>query len=313
MVHTHEARADAMREELNKYFDFYDKDKSGELSMAEVSIMLQHLNLMPKTKEDQDIIREFFIDLDKDGNGMIDRTDFQTIYFRMDEQLKRMEYTSRKTLGMELGSSEMEVLELMNAFDTADQEGTGFIALSQATNALRQIRRQMTLDQVEDLFSDKIEDKQAIDFTEFAQVATPSSRGLDASKCISVEEASTPRAESFLRKGRKTSDPAEMSTQYRTIRQLLLKKQVPKEYVLSLYDNELLAVLCEYIGVDYDASEDLKLLMSRLNMPSVRDFLERATAYGNKLVDEASATLEANSRGILSSIDFPPKLDYVDL
>merc|ERR1719491_595015 len=81
------------RDKLNNYFDKYDKDRSGELSMPEIFAMLQELNLNFQTKEDQDSVKEFFLELVNNGNGMIDCEAFKTIYLRIDEQLRRGVYS----------------------------------------------------------------------------------------------------------------------------------------------------------------------------------------------------------------------------
>eukprot|EP00427_Karlodinium_veneficum_P003675 CAMPEP_0169158116 /NCGR_PEP_ID=MMETSP1015-20121227/55004_1 /TAXON_ID=342587 /ORGANISM="Karlodinium micrum, Strain CCMP2283" /LENGTH=83 /DNA_ID=CAMNT_0009229213 /DNA_START=111 /DNA_END=358 /DNA_ORIENTATION=+ len=83
--------------------------------MAEISSMLESLELTPKTREEQDTIKELFLELDRDGTGRIDRKGFHLIYLRMDEQLKRLTYIGKKSLAMQHGVPEEDVFDIIDA------------------------------------------------------------------------------------------------------------------------------------------------------------------------------------------------------
>ena len=59
-------------DELNAAFDFYDKDKSGELDLSEFRYALNELGIQPTDAEFMRLIHEI-----DDGSGRIDRTEFK--------------------------------------------------------------------------------------------------------------------------------------------------------------------------------------------------------------------------------------------
>jgi len=294
---------DSCTEHLNKMFDVADADKSGTLDSCEICTLLEMLDLTPHTKEEQDNVKEFFLAQDHDGNGNIDKEGFQTIFLRMGEQQRRETYMSRRSSGLEWGLCDAEIQEIMQAFDAFDDNGIGEMPLPQARNAMVTICQNMTHDQVAAIFDKCIEDPRAVTFEEFLSATAPvlskACKGV-----VTTDEESVPAAE---------EPTAHANAQSRTCRQLLRSMRLPKHYVLSLEDDELLAVLCNYLGVEFNPREDLNKLMERLNLASVPDFLVRAFSYGNLLDQEASSTLTANKEGILPDVTFPPKFSFTEV
>jgi hypothetical protein len=72
VLHVFEVIAVMKMDELNAAFDFYDKDKSGELDLSEFRYALNELGIEPTDAEFMRLIHEI-----DDGSGKIDRTEFK--------------------------------------------------------------------------------------------------------------------------------------------------------------------------------------------------------------------------------------------
>jgi len=296
------------KELTNDMFEIYDKDNSGGLDMMEVSVVLDDLNLTPKTKEEQETVKELFAETNFDG-GDIDRTRFQMIYSRMDEQLSRVGYHARKVCGMEFGISEQEASEIINAFDDADKASSGVMQMVQAKMVLAKFRS-IPHEQVAEALRGNLKDPHFVDFSEFLKLAVefqPETRARLASQDLEEPEAFS-RSRSMFKKQKPKLSPEELSLQWVTCRQVLRKMRLPKKYILSVQDEKLMGVLGEYLGAESEPTEDLKdWLETRFGIFSLEDFIDRAEKFGEQLENDAFATLSADKDGTFPDQNYPPR------
>mmetsp|Transcript_13866 Transcript_13866/g.12284 ORF Transcript_13866/g.12284 Transcript_13866/m.12284 type:complete len:136 (+) Transcript_13866:118-525(+) len=58
---------------INKAFDFFDKDKNGEISIAELQTVLQSSGI---NRLETDMIKDILLECDINGDGIIDKEEF---------------------------------------------------------------------------------------------------------------------------------------------------------------------------------------------------------------------------------------------
>merc|ERR1711904_695809 len=71
------------RDEMKTLFDSYDRDKSGDLSLQEVSRILIDLGLQPKTRDEQDEIQRMMEEVDEDGSMELNFNEFLVLFQRI--------------------------------------------------------------------------------------------------------------------------------------------------------------------------------------------------------------------------------------
>lgn len=287
--------------------------------MPEIFAMLQELNLNFQTKDDQDNVKEVFLELVNDGNGMMDREAFQTIYLRIDEQLRRAIYSKRQACGKRIGLCDHDFLEVLQAFDYVDYDDSGFIPLLQAKRAIAQVsnlvmQADLSQGQLEELLLEHASDPTAIDFGEFTTaleaLGNRAEKSSDRRGSCSLGEHQ-PQTLMEPRRSYRLTDPVALSLQSRTCRQVLRSMHLPKDYVCSLQDSELMGVLGEYVGLEVAANEDLDhWVTSKLGFVSMDKFLEYASSFGAQLEQQANSTLAADKHGDLQDEAFPPKFFF---
>merc|ERR1719393_610149 len=77
---------DILESELAAVFNRYDTDRSGELDMREVSILLGDVGLQPRTREEQDSIIALLREADEDGSNTFSLDEFKTLVSRIKER-----------------------------------------------------------------------------------------------------------------------------------------------------------------------------------------------------------------------------------
>ena len=135
--------------ELKELFDYFDKDKSGSIDSSELVQILRCLGENPVEAEVDDMIAA----LDKDGNGVIDWTEFS------DLMIKRK------------GTRSIDE-ELQAVFALFDKEGTMAITKEGIMQTMNEVFKEgMSLEDAEDMVTviDR-EGKGYITFDEFKDV-----------------------------------------------------------------------------------------------------------------------------------------------
>merc|ERR550537_1116220 len=109
--------------ELGNLFNKYDKDHGGSLSLSEVATMIGDMGLNPRTREDQDEIKQLLDNVDADGSGELDFDEFQDLVQRIEEKLKSLQRRRDLKAGEALGFTPQQVCELRGVFFKLDVNG----------------------------------------------------------------------------------------------------------------------------------------------------------------------------------------------
>lgn len=94
-----------MAEELSAKFVAYDRDGSGELSMQEVYLVLAEFNMLPKTKLEQRELGRVIEQLDADGSGTFQLSEFHRLWQKMSEHLRFSKRQLEHQAGLDQGVS----------------------------------------------------------------------------------------------------------------------------------------------------------------------------------------------------------------
>lgn len=120
------------KDELLYFYERYDRDGSGQLNVAELSVLLTHLGLVPHTRREQEELAHLIHIVDNDGSGFIDFYEFQVLCQRISENMTRLRYESENDQAMELGFTTAEVHDLRFVYDRLDNDCNGRIDKNEA-------------------------------------------------------------------------------------------------------------------------------------------------------------------------------------
>jgi len=138
--------------ELRRRFDSYDKDRSGTLSFAEVSVMFEELGLTPQCREDQEAMKKLLTKVDYDGSGDLDFAEFQDLVQQIAEKLRSGRRRRENLTAKELGFSPKEVAELRESFINLDEGNRARLGLRECRKTLTLLRKDMSAEELLDLF-----------------------------------------------------------------------------------------------------------------------------------------------------------------
>jgi Ca2+-binding EF-hand superfamily protein len=223
---------DKNRIEWKGFFDKHDKDKSGQLSVAEVSAVLAELNLTPKTHEEQHEIRILIQDVDEDGSGELSFQEFQMLSQRVIERLMMLNLEASKGLALELGFSVNELRELRAVFDQLDTDGSNAIDISEARHALVLLKRDISSEQLRQVWTRiDVDGSDELDFAEFLRLMSV------LNDKDSVLSAAKTRVETLN------------YVEIHTLQQILEVFKLGKDYVVSLSNDDLIQTCADCLGV----------------------------------------------------------------
>ena len=114
--------------EFKEAFTLFDKDGDGTITTKELGTIMRSLGQNPTEDELQDMISE----VDGDGNGIIDFTEFLIM---MDRKMTDKD------------SEE----EIRNAFKAFDKEGKGYISASGLRNVMMNLGEQLTDEVIDEM------------------------------------------------------------------------------------------------------------------------------------------------------------------
>lgn len=140
------------RELLYEVFRHYDQDCSGELSMSEVSKVLEDLGLSPRTRDELEEIQQLYEDVDKDGSQTLDFDEFAFLCARVSEKLRAMQREKEKILAKQLNFSDKELEDLHTAFETLDTNGNEGLTINDVRKALEMMRCHIDGDELRETF-----------------------------------------------------------------------------------------------------------------------------------------------------------------
>jgi len=110
--------------EARRSFQSYDKDRSGALSIAEISSLLEEVGCVPHSRKEQEELAQLIHSVDNDGNGSIDFEEFQDLIQRIEEKFSAMRYEEEVEYALSAGFAEMQLSEFRGIFDMFDADGS---------------------------------------------------------------------------------------------------------------------------------------------------------------------------------------------
>eukprot|EP01089_Gocevia_fonbrunei_P021789 TRINITY_DN858_c0_g1_i1.p1 TRINITY_DN858_c0_g1~~TRINITY_DN858_c0_g1_i1.p1 ORF type:complete len:177 (-),score=46.66 TRINITY_DN858_c0_g1_i1:103-633(-) len=149
-VVTAESLTADQRAEFEEVFKLFDKDGDGEITAAELGFALKSLGQEPSEQEVRDLIHE----VDSDGNGRIDFTEFLTMM-------------SNKI------SQEQDDEHLREAFKVFDKDGNGFISAQELRSIMFKLGEKLTDEEIAEMM--KAADSNGdglVDYNEFVSMMT---------------------------------------------------------------------------------------------------------------------------------------------
>ncbi|ETS83025.1 Calmodulin [Pestalotiopsis fici W106-1] len=137
-------------EQFKLAFDLFDKDKTGDITAAELGEVMRELGLSPSDAELKDMVDE----VDVDQNGSIDFNEFLTM------------------MSHKVEPSDAEK-ELREAFKVFDRDNSGTISAAELRNVLTSLGENLTDEQIDEMIQSADKDGNgAIDYDEFALLMT---------------------------------------------------------------------------------------------------------------------------------------------
>lgn len=136
---------------FREMFDSFDRDRSGDLTFAELTQVLKLLGLLPRTKEGQVALMAKMKSADKDGSGSLDFMEFIQLMRCFSDEVEMQEFDEEQRAAKQAGFCDAEVTELQEVYDNLQGEENGDFTLSSARSFLRSLGVVCTSDQVNDL------------------------------------------------------------------------------------------------------------------------------------------------------------------
>lgn len=258
--HQEQNRADQLAR-----FERYDRNRNGQLSVAEISSLLVDVGCAPMRRKEQEELAQLIQFVDADGNGTIDFQEFQVLSQRIDEKLRSMRYEDEIEHAMTVGFSESQLRDLRSVFDSLDADGSEKLSAAEVRIGLAQMDKKVSQHAFESAFAALDQDKSGeLDFLEFLDFMQLMRDGEGIFSEDSQKLASRPKLlEASL------------------LRRVLENVRLSKSYLNSLSKDELVDTFCNVFELDSSANLCLELSIS-----SVGDLFKLAKKRG------AQATLD---------------------
>ena len=131
--------------EFKEAFSLFDKDKDGTITSRELGTVMRSLGQNPTEAELRDMVKE----VDADGNGTIDFSEFLTMMAR---KLKDVDTED----------------ELKEAFKVFDKDGNGFISAAELRHVMTNLGEKLTDEEVDEMIKEAdIDSDGQVNYEEF--------------------------------------------------------------------------------------------------------------------------------------------------
>jgi Ca2+-binding EF-hand superfamily protein len=145
-------------EAARMYFNYADKDGSGELDMCEVSNCLVQLNMWPSSPKQQLEIARIMEEVDADGSGDFDFDEMLQMIQRIRERMMMIDRAEEAAYGRTLGYTSEDTGRLRFVFSQLDDDQSGTLEFPEIRRALAVLRGDGTI--ADNMLSDIREDLQ---------------------------------------------------------------------------------------------------------------------------------------------------------
>eukprot|EP00933_Yihiella_yeosuensis_P032758 TRINITY_DN26398_c0_g1_i1.p1 TRINITY_DN26398_c0_g1~~TRINITY_DN26398_c0_g1_i1.p1 ORF type:complete len:323 (+),score=81.16 TRINITY_DN26398_c0_g1_i1:219-1187(+) len=174
-VRTRQQEAD--NESLRTMFDYYDADKSGEVSSKEMGRLFQDLGLQPRSRQEQLEIKKIFDEVDDDGSRSFGFSEFCALVQRSRERLERLFRVDEEKYAISLGIPMARVRELRKVFKehkcqtNVAGRAPGVICVPELRKIMNHFQRWYSSDEIHQLFHEfSREDLEGIDSKGFLRM-----------------------------------------------------------------------------------------------------------------------------------------------
>jgi Ca2+-binding EF-hand superfamily protein len=132
-------------------FDYCNTSHSGELNMTEVSGLLSVLGMVPRCREDQDMLRGLLEAVDKDGNGLFTFSEFENVMTGIEPRLTAAKRRDEWKAATAAGFDEDDALDLMEVFHMLCADSTCLLRIDSLRKILDRMRLKMPSDKLREL------------------------------------------------------------------------------------------------------------------------------------------------------------------
>lgn len=140
--------------EFKEAFSLFDKDGDGSISTDEFGTVMRSLGMNPTASELQEMINE----VNADGSGMIDFSEFLTMCSR------KMKDTDSEE-------------DLMEAFSVFDKEGRGVLSTSELRHVMSQLGEKLTDEELEEMVEgSSVSEGEEVKYLEFVRLMSGASK-----------------------------------------------------------------------------------------------------------------------------------------
>eukprot|EP00929_Paragymnodinium_shiwhaense_P024933 TRINITY_DN15203_c0_g1_i2.p1 TRINITY_DN15203_c0_g1~~TRINITY_DN15203_c0_g1_i2.p1 ORF type:complete len:945 (-),score=237.99 TRINITY_DN15203_c0_g1_i2:154-2988(-) len=246
---------------LEQEFERYDRDKSGTLSVPEISAILVDTDCAPVNKKEQEEMGLLIEAVDRNGDGLIDYSEFLLLVQRIDEKIRGLRFEEEVEHALTLGFSDSQLRDLRWVFDSIDTDGSGRLDKSEVRIGLAKMDKKVS-QQAFDAAFDRLDmdGSGELDFIEF----------LDFMQLMRDGE------------GVFGDDTQKLATKARfldasVLRRVLEHFRLSKSYLTSLIKEELVELFCNCFQLNPNAN-----LSAELNINSVGDLFKLAKKVGEQ-------------------------------
>eukprot|EP00930_Biecheleria_cincta_P087438 TRINITY_DN7666_c0_g1_i1.p1 TRINITY_DN7666_c0_g1~~TRINITY_DN7666_c0_g1_i1.p1 ORF type:complete len:1052 (-),score=174.44 TRINITY_DN7666_c0_g1_i1:55-3210(-) len=247
--------------ELRRIFDRFDKDRSGTLSLAEVSIFLESLDMLPRSRREQEELGQLIQSVDEDGNGCLDFVEFQELVHRIEEKFASLRYEVELEYALSNGFDEGQVNEFRWMFEIIDEDGSGCLDSREVRKGLNRMKKPVGSDVFEEAWKKLDADGSgSLDFCEF----------IDLMKMLRD------------RVGMFSDDSAKLPSQMclfddRVLRMLLGHLKYSSAHLRCLEKKDLVDLACASFNITGNEN-----LCEKLRVHSLAELVEYAKSQGEK-------------------------------
>eukprot|EP00933_Yihiella_yeosuensis_P006133 TRINITY_DN110788_c0_g1_i1.p1 TRINITY_DN110788_c0_g1~~TRINITY_DN110788_c0_g1_i1.p1 ORF type:complete len:1079 (+),score=223.03 TRINITY_DN110788_c0_g1_i1:92-3328(+) len=153
---------------LVQEFQRYDKDRSGALDIAEIAVLLDQLDCLPRNRKEQEELAQLIYSVDHDGSGTIDIDEFQDLFQRIEEKFSALRYEEDVDYAMTSGFKEHQLADFRSIFDALDEDGSDRLDKQEVKACLIMMKKSIDQDTFDNIFrSLDVDRSDSLDFREF--------------------------------------------------------------------------------------------------------------------------------------------------
>lgn len=157
--------------ELRQLFDEIDADHSNSLDVAEVSILLERLDSLPRNRKEQEELGQLIQSVDEDGNGSLDFEEFQALVQRIEEKFASMRYEQELEHALAAGFHESQLGELRSIFELTDADGSGTLEVHEVRTCVNLMEKPVSHETFDHAWRKlDMDESGSLDFCEFVDL-----------------------------------------------------------------------------------------------------------------------------------------------